>query len=121
MAKKNNTADLGFEDKIWKAADLLRGSIDAAEYKNVVLGLIFLKYISDCFDVKHQQLVDEGGMQVFLDAKQACITYQGSIDLKKSINWQSELMRQLQLVVRTLPAEEKFKKIITKIKKGGLL
>ena len=37
MAKKN-TADLGFEDKIWKAADLLRGSIDAAEYKNVVLG-----------------------------------------------------------------------------------
>lgn len=60
MAKKNNTADLGFEDKIWKAADLLRGSIDAAEYKNVVLGLIFLKYISDCFDVKHQQLVDEG-------------------------------------------------------------
>ena len=68
-----------------------------------------------------QQLVDEGGMQVFLDAKQACITYLGSIDLKKSINWQSELMRQLQLVVRTLPAEEKFKKIITKIKKGGLL
>ena len=59
MAKKN-TADLGFEDKIWKAADLLRGSIDAAEYKNVVLGLIFLKYISDCFDAKHQQLVDEG-------------------------------------------------------------
>jgi type I restriction enzyme M protein len=60
MAKKNNTADLGFEDKIWKAADLLRGSIDAAEYKNVVLGLIFLKYISDCFEVKHQQLVEEG-------------------------------------------------------------
>ena len=60
MAKKQNTADIGFEDKIWKAADLLRGSIDAAEYKNVVLGLIFLKYISDCFDVKHQQLVQEG-------------------------------------------------------------
>lgn len=60
MAKNNNTAELGFEDKIWKAADLLRGSIDAAEYKNVVLGLIFLKYISDCFEVKHQQLVDEG-------------------------------------------------------------
>ncbi len=60
MAKKQNTADLGFEDKIWKAADLLRGSIDAAEYKNVVLGLIFLKYISDQFDLKHQQLVEEG-------------------------------------------------------------
>lgn len=60
MAKKTNSAELGFEDKIWKAADVLRGSIDAAEYKNVVLGLIFLKYISDCFDVKHKELLDEG-------------------------------------------------------------
>ena len=60
MAKKKNTADIGFEDKIWKAADVLRGSIDAAEYKNVVLGLIFLKYISDNFEEKHRQLVAEG-------------------------------------------------------------
>ena len=54
MAKKQNTADIGFEYKIWKAADLLRGSIDAAEYKNVVLGLIFLKYISDQSEIKKQ-------------------------------------------------------------------
>lgn len=60
MAKKNNTANLGFEDKIWKAADVLRGNIDASEYKNVVLGLIFLKYISDSFDERHRQLLDEG-------------------------------------------------------------
>lgn len=60
MAKKKNTADIGFEDKIWKAADVLRGSIDAAEYKNVVLGLIFLKYISDNFEEKHRQLAAEG-------------------------------------------------------------
>ena len=42
-----NTADIGFEREIWKAADKMRGNIDASEYKSVVLGLIFLKYISD--------------------------------------------------------------------------
>ena len=40
---KLNTADIGFEDQIWKAADKMRGNIDASEYKSVVLGLIFLK------------------------------------------------------------------------------
>ena len=62
MAKKknDNTAEIGFEEQIWKAADKLRGNIDASEYKNVVLCLIFLKYISDKFDQKHQELVDEG-------------------------------------------------------------
>ena len=49
MAIKN-TADIGFEKEIWKAADLLRGNLDASEYKSVVLGLIFLKYISDRFE-----------------------------------------------------------------------
>ncbi len=58
--KKTNTADIGFEDKIWKAADKMRGNIDASEYKSVVLGLIFLKYISDRFEAKYRQLVDEG-------------------------------------------------------------
>ncbi|MDE7166225.1 MAG: type I restriction-modification system subunit M [Bacteroidaceae bacterium] len=58
--KTVNTADIGFEDKIWKAADKMRGNIDASEYKSVVLGLIFLKYISDRFDAKYRQLVDEG-------------------------------------------------------------
>lgn len=38
-----NTADIGFEREIWKAADKMRGNIDASEYKSVVLGLIFLK------------------------------------------------------------------------------
>lgn len=59
MAKKN-TAEIGFEKEIWKAADLLRGNIDASEYKSVVLGLILLKYISDRFDDKYNQLVEEG-------------------------------------------------------------
>ena len=46
-AKKSNSANLGFEAKLWLAADKLRSNMDAAEYKHVVLGLIFLKYISD--------------------------------------------------------------------------
>lgn len=57
---KANTAEIGFEKEIWKAADLLRGNIDASEYKSVVLGLIFLKYISDRFEAKYNALLKEG-------------------------------------------------------------
>ncbi len=57
---ENNTADIGFEKEIWDAACVLRGNMDASEYKNVILGLIFLKYISDSFEKKYQELVDEG-------------------------------------------------------------
>src|SRR3954471_18487762 len=49
-------ANLGFEAKLWQAADALRNNMDAAEYKHVVLGLIFLKYISDAFEAKHAEL-----------------------------------------------------------------
>lgn len=59
MAEKI-TADIGFEKQIWDAACVLRGNMDASEYKNVVLGLIFLKYISDRFDEKHKELEAEG-------------------------------------------------------------
>ena len=63
MAKRNdsggtgNTANLGFEAKLWLAADKLRNNMDAAEYKHVVLGLIFLKYISDSFEEHRAKLV----------------------------------------------------------------
>ena len=56
MAKKENTTSIGFEEIIWRAADKLRGNLDASEYKNVVLGLIFLKYISDKFEAKFKEL-----------------------------------------------------------------
>ena len=46
----------GLESKLWAAADALRNNMDAAEYKHVVLGLIFLKYISDAFESKHAEL-----------------------------------------------------------------
>ena len=59
MAKKENTTSIGFEEKIWRAADKLRGNLDAAEYKGVVLGLIFLKYISDRFEAKYEELLGD--------------------------------------------------------------
>jgi type I restriction enzyme M protein len=57
----NNSANLGFENDLWRAADALRSNMDAAEYKHVVLGLIFLKYISDTltlcvFEAQHAKL-----------------------------------------------------------------
>ncbi|TAK43995.1 MAG: SAM-dependent DNA methyltransferase [Betaproteobacteria bacterium] len=52
-------ANVGYEAQLWQMADALRGSMDAAEYKHVVLGLIFLKYISDAFEEQHAKLVAE--------------------------------------------------------------
>jgi type I restriction enzyme M protein len=64
MAKKNtakngNGGNLGFEAELFKAADKLRGNMEPSDYKHVVLGLIFLKYISDAFEAKHQALLAE--------------------------------------------------------------
>lgn len=55
-----STANIGFEETLWKSADKLRGSMDSAEYKYVVLGLIFMKYISDKFETKYNELLEEG-------------------------------------------------------------
>ncbi|MEZ6141503.1 MAG: class I SAM-dependent DNA methyltransferase [Zavarzinella sp.] len=57
--KETNNSDLAFAESLWKAADTLRGQIDAAEYKHVVLGLLFLKYISDSFDYRRETLKQE--------------------------------------------------------------
>ena len=54
---KPSTAHIGFEAKLWLAADKLRNNMDAAEYKHVVLGLVFLKYISDAFEDMNAKLV----------------------------------------------------------------
>ena len=67
MAKRRNNpetgdatgATVGYEAQLWQMADALRGSMDAAEYKHVVLGLIFLKYISDAFEEQHSGLQAE--------------------------------------------------------------
>ena len=57
----NNTKDEPLEKQLWKAADKLRKNIDAAEYKHVVLGLIFLKYISDAFEILYAKLKEGDG------------------------------------------------------------
>jgi type I restriction enzyme M protein len=59
MNRGSNGANLGFEGDLWRAADALRSNMDAAEYKHVVLGLIFLKYISDAFEEQHARLEAE--------------------------------------------------------------
>jgi len=59
VTNSSNGATLGFEEKLWKAADKLRNNMDAAEYKHVVLGLIFLKYISDAFTEVYEELKND--------------------------------------------------------------
>ena len=67
-AKTNdNGANLGFEATLWAAADKLRNNMDAAEYKHVVLGLIFLKYISDAFDERHAALLADAAQGADLE------------------------------------------------------
>ena len=57
MATTDTTStDLNYADTLWKSADALRGQVDAAEYKHVVLGLLFLKYISDSFESRRDAL-----------------------------------------------------------------
>jgi type I restriction enzyme M protein len=64
-----STVNLGFENNLWEMADKLRGNIEASEYKHVVLGLIFLKYISDAFEERYNELVEEGeGFEEDIDA-----------------------------------------------------
>lgn len=64
--EKGSSANIGFEAKLWLAADKLRNNMDAAEYKHVVLGLIFLKYISDTFEQHRAKL--EAGKGVYAGA-----------------------------------------------------
>ena len=84
--KTDNTAEIGFEEQIWKAADKLRGNLDASEYKNVVLGLIFLKYISDKFEQRYQELVEEGeGFEEDRDE----YTYQNIFFVPQEARWET--------------------------------
>ena len=67
----NSAANLGFEAKLWLAADKLRNNMDAAEYKHVVLGLIFLKYISDAFEEMRAKLAGGKGEYAGADPEDA--------------------------------------------------
>ena len=65
--KKKQDTNQSLEQKLWKSADKLRKNMDAAEYKHVLLGLIFLKYISDAFESLHQKLVEGEGIYAGAD------------------------------------------------------
>lgn len=69
--------------------------------------------------LEKQRVVCEEGMQVFLESGQGRLTFQGCIDLHQNLNWQSELMRLMQIVMRTLPINKRFTSLIAKLKKGG--
>lgn len=84
MAEIKSTSSIGFEKQIWDAACVLRGNLDASEYKSVVLGLIFLKYISDRFDEKYKTLVEEGdGFEEDIDE----YTSEGIFFVPQSARW----------------------------------
>ena len=59
MAKETN-ANIGFEKELWDAACVLWGHIPAADYRKVIIGLIFLRYVSSAFDKRYKELVEEG-------------------------------------------------------------
>ena len=91
---KGNSANPGFVEKPWAAADKLRGHMDAAEYKHVVLGLIFLKYISDAFEVKPDELAAqkaEGADPEYPDAYRAT-----------NISWMPKEARWTRLIASAL-------------------
>lgn len=60
MAKKNSTKEKSIEETLWQSCDKLRGSVEPSEYKHVVLSLIFLKFASDKFEERRQELIAEG-------------------------------------------------------------
>jgi type I restriction enzyme M protein len=115
--KATNGANLGFEEKLWQAADKMRGHMDAAEYKHVALGLVFLKYISDAFEEFRAKLAKVPGANsedrdeyvaenVFWVPKEARWTYLQS----KAKSGDQEKGRQLdigQLIDRAMDLIEK--------------
>ena len=63
MAKASKTKkkkEISMEEALWKSADKLRGSVEPSEYKHVVLSLFFLKFASDKFEIRRQEIIDEG-------------------------------------------------------------
>ena len=70
---------------------------------------------------EQQRVVSEEGLQCWLDEEKAKLTVTSTLDLNSHFrNWQAELLRQVQLVVRRMPANDKFNKVINNIKKGGI-
>ena len=61
----NNKKDKNVESKLWDTADKLRGSVEPSEYKHIVLSLIFLKFISDFYEKKREELISDGKKKIY--------------------------------------------------------
>ena len=72
VTKKTNNKQKSFEEALWNSANKLRGSVESSEYKHVVLSLIFLKFASDKFEDRRQELIAEG-KQDYLDIQEMLI------------------------------------------------
>ena len=72
------------ENKLWAAADKMRGAVSVSDYKFIVLGLIFLKYISDSFEEKYKELVEEG---IGLEEERDCYTAENIFFVPKNARW----------------------------------
>lgn len=81
------------DDKLWKAADKLRANLDAANYKHVVLGLIFLKYVSDAFEERQEQMLD-----LFQTDDDANIYYLPREDFDSNEEYQQALQEELEIL-----------------------
>lgn len=79
------------DDKLWKAADKLRANLDAANYKHVVLGLIFLKYVSDAFEERQEQL-----LELFQSNNDDNIYYLPREDFASDADYQQALQEELE-------------------------
>ena len=111
-----NGANLGFEAKLWLAADKLRNNMDAAEYKHVVLGLIFLKYISDSFEEMHLAALakDEGADPEDADEYRA----ENVFWVPKEARWSHLQGKAKQPTIGKLvdePFEEKMERLFTEL------
>jgi len=86
--KKINSANVGFEETLWSAADKMRNNMDPAEYKHVVLGLIFLKYISDSFEEVHEKAIKDPEKYDGMEEDQEYYSSEGVFWVPKKARWE---------------------------------
>ena len=86
MAKNiTNNRDKSMEESLWQACDKLRGSVESSEYKHIVLGLIFLKFASDKFEKRREELI-ANGMEKYIEMKDF-YTMENVFFLKETSRW----------------------------------
>lgn len=119
-AKSSNGANLGFEQKMWQAADKLRNNMDAAEYKHVVLGLIFLKYISDAFKL-YEEIAKPNELGIspnVYDIYEKCIK---SFLTKRGLTRTEICRKYLSIYHRALSDDVLRKEILPTLEGAGLI